>query len=147
MGRRLGTADLVVLSDMEQAASPDPWTPRQLQAVLDDPDICVFGIEHAGCLVGHAVVARLPFDAELQAILVVEEARHHGVGSRLLARVIDQARTWQSERLLLEVRAGNAMALSLYRRAGFGVDGRRQGYYSCGEGRREDAVLMSLPLA
>ncbi|MDZ7854291.1 MAG: ribosomal protein S18-alanine N-acetyltransferase [Halomonas sp.] len=146
--RRLGPDDLAMLSALEQAASPDPWTQGQLQAALADPDTRVFGIEDEACLVGHAVVVRLPFDAELQAILVAEEARRRGLAGRLLTAVVDQACTWRSERLLLEVRAGNEQALGLYRRAGFGEDGRRRGYYSSGEvGRREDALLMSLPLA
>ncbi len=146
--RRLVPADLAMLSALEQAASPDPWTPHQLQAALVDSDTRVFGIEHGACLVGHVVVVRLPFDAELQAILVVREARRQGAAGRLLAAGIEQARTWRSERLLLEVRAGNEAALALYRRAGFGEDGRRRGYYPARlGGQREDALLMSRPLA
>ncbi|MDR9440013.1 MAG: ribosomal protein S18-alanine N-acetyltransferase [Halomonas sp.] len=145
--RLLGPADLAMLVALEQAASQDPWTQGQLQAALDDPDTRVYGIEREACLVGHAVVVRLPFDAELQAILVAQEVRRQGMAGRLLSAVIEQARTWQSERLLLEVRSGNESALALYRRAGFGEDGRRRGYYpSRTGGRREDALLMSLPL-
>lgn len=148
MVRRLGPADLVALSSLEQAASAGPWTQTQLQAALADPDTRVFGIEHETCLAGHAVVVRLPFDAELQAILVAREARRQGVARRLLAAVIEQAQGWGSERLLLEVRAGNEAALALYRRAGFGEDGRRRGYYPARTaGQREDALLMSRPLA
>lgn len=146
--RRLGPADLAALSSLEQAASPAPWTPNQLQAALADPGTRVFGIEHEACLVGHAVVVRLPFDAELQAILVAREARRQGMAGRLLAAVIEQAETWCSERLLLEVRAGNEAALALYRGAGFAEDGRRRGYYPARTGgQREDALLMSRPLA
>lgn len=146
--RRLGPADLAALSSLELVASSAPWSPDQLQAALADPDTRVFGIEHEGCLAGHAVVVRLPFDAELQAILVAREARRQGVAGRLLAAVIDQAQGWGSERLLLEVRAGNEAALALYRGAGFGEDGRRRGYYPAGTaGQREDALLMSRPLA
>ncbi|MCL7939529.1 ribosomal protein S18-alanine N-acetyltransferase [Halomonas sp. ATCH28] len=146
--RRLAPDDLAMLSALEQAASPAPWSPGQLRAALADPDTRVFGIEQEACLVGHALVVRLPFEAELQAILVDREARRQGMAGRLLAAVIEQARAWNSERLLLEVRAGNETALALYRRAGFGEDGRRHGYYPARvAGRREDALLMSLPLA
>ncbi|MGM0536589.1 MAG: ribosomal protein S18-alanine N-acetyltransferase [Pseudomonadota bacterium] len=146
--RRLGPADLAALVALEQAASLAPWTPGQLQAALVDPDTRVFGIEHEGELIGQAVVVRLPFDAELQAILSTPEMRRQGVARRLLSAVIEQARGWHSERLLLEVRAGNHAALGLYRGAGFATDGRRRGYYpDSGSGQREDALLMSLPLA
>ncbi|WP_243726482.1 MULTISPECIES: GNAT family N-acetyltransferase [Halomonas] len=146
--RRLGPADLTRLAALEQAAGPDPWTPDQLLAALADSDTRVFGIAGEAGLLGHAVVVRLPFEAELQALLVAREARRQGVALRLLAAVIEQARGWHSERVLLEVRAGNAAALALYRRAAFCEDGRRRGYYPAHQGgRREDAVLMSLPLA
>ena len=145
--RRLAPVDLAALSALEQAASADPWSPGQWRDVLADPDSRVFGIEREASLVAHAVLVRLPFDAELQAILVAREARRQGAARHLLAAVIEQARKWQSERLLLEVRAGNQAALTLYRHAGFGEDGRRHGYYPARNGgQREDALLMSLPL-
>ncbi|MGM0982830.1 MAG: ribosomal protein S18-alanine N-acetyltransferase [Pseudomonadota bacterium] len=146
--RRLALTDLEMLSALEQAASADPWTPGQLRAALSDPDTRVLGIEREGGLIGHAVVVRLPFEAELQAILVKPGERRQGVAGRLLTAVVDQAHSWHSERLLLEVRVSNEAALALYRRAGFDEDGRRRGYYpSCVDGQREDALLMSLPLA
>src|SRR5690554_8069456 len=103
-------------------------------------------MELADELVAYAVVARLPFDAELQAMLVAPEWRRQGLGASLLQAVIDQAQQWRSERLLLEVRAGNAGALELYRRAGFVEEGRHRCYYPLlDQGTdSEDAVLMSL---
>ncbi|MFG6159024.1 ribosomal protein S18-alanine N-acetyltransferase [Halomonas sp. 1390] len=146
--RPLGIDDLAALTALEQAGQGDPWTPRQLEAALADPEARVIGVEQDERLVGHAVVVRLPFDAELQAILVAGDQRRQGLAGRLLEAVIETARGWGVERLLLEVRASNAPATGLYRRAGFNEDGRRRGYYPPLAGReREDALLMSLPLA
>ena len=146
--RPLRGENLPALSALEQAGQGDPWTPGQLEAALVDPDTLVLGIERGERLVGHAVVARLPFDAELQAIMVAGDCRRQGLAGRLLGAVIETARSWRVERLLLEVRAGNAPAIALYRGAGFVDDGRRRGYYPPLAGRgREDALLMSLPLA
>ncbi|WP_163558141.1 GNAT family N-acetyltransferase [Halomonas sp. NO4] len=145
--RRLDALELAALEALE-ATQPSPWSARQLKAALSDPLTVVLGIDGEDALAGHAVVARLPFEAELQALLVASVWRRQGLAGRLLAGVIDQARAWGSERLLLEVRAGNAPARALYARAGFVEDGRRRGYYPSwdGAGPREDAVLMSLPL-
>ena len=75
------------------------------------------------------------------------QLRRRGLAAMLLTAVVTQCRRWGSERLLLEVRAGNAAAVALYRRAGFNEDGRRRGYYPPLEGttgaNREDAILMS----
>ncbi|MCH4561885.1 GNAT family N-acetyltransferase [Halomonas sp. EGI 63088] len=148
MLRRLAADDLAALAALERQAASPPRSRGMLAQTLADIDTRVVGIEARGRLVGHAIVARLPFEAELQALLVAPDHRRRGLAGELLGAVIEQARRWQSERLLLEVRAGNGGAIALYRRAGFTEDGRRRGYYpprEAGEGR-EDAVLMSLPL-
>jgi len=145
--RRLGESDLASLAALE-AEQAYPWSAGQLREVLRDPAAWVLGGEAGEVLVAHAVAVRLPFETELQAMLVGSAWRRRGVAGRLLAAVIDQAREWGSERLLLEVRAGNAAALALYRGAGFVEDGRRPRYYPplAPDGQREDAVLMSLVL-
>lgn len=144
--RLLENSDLARLEALEQRQWR-PWSRRQLEEVLQDDATGVLGVELADELLAYAVVARLPFDAELQAMLVAPEWRRHGLGASLLQAVIDQAREWRSEHLLLEVRAGNAAALQLYRRAGFIEAGRRRGYYppleESTDASREDAVLMS----
>lgn len=144
--RRLSLGDLERLVALERQ-QPRHWSADQLQAALQDRDCCVFGIEVGEALVGHAVVARLPYEAELQAMLVVPAMRRRGLAAALLMAVVEQCRRWSSERLLLEVRAGNVAAIALYRRAGFSEDGRRRGYYPPLEemagANREDAVLMS----
>ncbi|MCC5881236.1 MAG: GNAT family N-acetyltransferase [Halomonas sp.] len=144
--RQLSPADLQQLQELERQ-QPWPWSSGQLSATLEDADSSVFGAELEGTLVGHAVVVRLPFEAELQAMLVTTAMRRRGLALRLLEAVIDQSRRWDSERLLLEVRAGNVAAIGLYRRAGFDEDGRRPGYYpplhDTADANREDAVLMS----
>ncbi len=169
---RLTEADLPSVVALEEAQGwPMGGSESSLGASLADPAAAVFGLmerdapAEQGGLVGYAVAARLPFEAELQALLVDETRRGQGLARQLLAAVVDQARDWGSERLLLEVRAGNAAAIALYRRAGFQEDGLRRGYYpplpgaghspettphrqgGAADAAREDALLMSLALA
>lgn len=166
---RLTETDLPALVALEEAHGwPMGGSEVLLKASLSDPAMALLGLMERDAptggdeLVGYAVAARLPFEAELQALLVAESCRGRGVAGRLLAAVVDQARGWGSERLLLEVRAGNAAAIALYRRRGFQEDGRRRGYYppaslppdtapprqgGAAKAAREDALLMSLALA
>ncbi|MBB3142328.1 ribosomal protein S18-alanine N-acetyltransferase [Halomonas organivorans] len=145
--RELAVADLAALAALEEAGQVQPWPAERFEAVLVSAQHAVLGLEDATGLIGHAVLARQPFDAELEAILVSPARRGEGLASRLLAAVISRACEWGAERLLLEVRAGNAPAIALYRRAGLEEDGRRRGYYPPLAGaRREDALLMSRPL-
>ncbi|MGJ7458459.1 GNAT family N-acetyltransferase [Halomonas sp. RA08-2] len=163
---RLTAADLAPMVALEAAHDwPMGGSEVQLAATLADASVAVFGLMASETLAGYAVVVRLPFEAELQAILVDETRRGQGLARRLLAAVADQACDWGSERLLLEVRAGNAPAIALYRAAGFREDGLRRGYYpprpsadqtpettpprptgAVGSAAREDALLMSLSL-
>lgn len=136
---------LVTLEAQAQSGASE----RQLNAALTDTDACVVGCFQENALVGYALVARLPFDAELQAIGVDPAHRHLGLGCALMQAVMLKAAEWQSERLLLEVRASNKAAISLYQRFDFKVDGQRKGYYPAVQGAagREDALLMSRTLS
>lgn len=68
-----------------------------------------------------------------------------GLGSDLLGAVQALGRARALANLWLEVRESNHRARSLYRRRGFAEVGLRRGYYPA-DGRREDAIVMSLPL-
>ncbi len=158
-------ATLTALEAIE-ASQAHGLSQSQLVDVLNDDARCVLGAWWQACvssdgesldgesplaeLIGFVVLARGPFEAEIEAITVHAAQRGQGVGVRLLAGAIAQARDWQRdsglERLLLEVRASNAAAAALYAKAGFTRDGVRKGYYPLADGGREDAWLMSLPL-
>lgn len=136
-------------------ASPPSHNPRDHAGMAH----LAFGARaEDGQLLGYALLALQPFDAELEAILIASEARRQGLARRLLDCVITTARHRQRERLLLEVRAGNQAAIALYRAVGFQHDGIRKGYYppaaypvtaspSSPADAREDAWLMSLILS
>jgi [ribosomal protein S18]-alanine N-acetyltransferase len=148
MPRRLTLEDLEALLAFEREP-PLAVAADGLAGVLADLDLCLLGDWKNGCLAGYALVARLPFEAELQALRVAPSWRRRGIAGSLLAAALAQARVWGSERLQLEVRAGNRGAVALYEQAGWRLDGRRRGYYPPrlpGAGR-EDALLMSCPLA
>ncbi len=68
------------------------------------------------------------------------EWRRQGVTEKLMAEVIEVARTKDVRHLLLEVRRSNANALALYRKLGFYAMGLRKNYYP----DQEDAVEMVL---
>jgi [ribosomal protein S18]-alanine N-acetyltransferase len=92
---------------------------------------------------GFALVWRAADEVHVIDLAVAPEARRAGVGRALLDAVIGDARAGDARLLLLEVRAGNAPALALYRSAGFFEHGVRRAYYS---DNGEDAVEMRLTL-
>lgn len=140
--------DLDSLMALERRANDDAWSEILLNAALADSDVEVWGVwdPPRSNLMAAAVVAYLPFDAELQSICVAPDARRRGVARSLLEWVIGRARLHDAERVLLELRVSNVAARALYERMGFGVDGQRRSYYRREDGSSEDAVLMSRPL-
>lgn len=144
MVTELTIEDLALLTALEEQAQSGASTPQLLEA-LECQDTCVLGYWQDEQLQGYAIVARLPFEAELQAIGVHPMYRRSGAGRGLMDAVFATSKSWSSERLLLEVRVGNRSAIGLYQRCGFSEDGRRKGYYPPqGAAEREDALLMSL---
>ena len=141
---RLTPGDIDELTALERLGQAHPWREAWLSEALDDGHAECWGAhDERGALVGHAILYRLPFEAELQAITVDPGMRRRGVARQLLARLIATAEAWGSERMLLEVRGNNHGAQALYRAMGFVVDGRRANYYPTKTGQREDALLMS----
>lgn len=79
-------------------------------------------------------------ELHIATIATHPEFRRQGIGRDLLKLALRSARA-RAITAFLEVRAGNAAALEMYRKFGFVEDGRRTGYY---RDNHEDAILMSL---
>jgi ribosomal-protein-alanine N-acetyltransferase len=84
-------------------------------------------------------------EAELLDIAIAAQHQRQGWGHDLLEEMMALARRHDMRRMVLEVRASNAAAISLYRRAGFADIGLRRDYYPAERGR-EDAILMGREL-
>lgn len=80
--------------------------------------------------------------AEVLHVAVDRRMRQRGVGSALLAMVLDRAREEGAASLELEVRASNTAARGLYGDAGFEEVRTRAGYYRDGE----DALVLAMPV-
>jgi ribosomal-protein-alanine N-acetyltransferase len=66
-----------------------------------------------------------------------------GIGRSLMETTVDEGRLRGASFVVLEVRASNAVAQSLYRKLGFISVGRRRDYYRL---PTEDAIVMKLML-
>lgn len=94
--------------------------------------------EEMGQIVGYAGITIYPPEAEVQTIAVAPLQQRHGTGRALLETLLGESVARGCSRMLLEVRADNAAAISLYESFGFVINGRRRDYYGAGH----DAVLM-----
>ncbi|HBK57367.1 MAG TPA: ribosomal-protein-alanine N-acetyltransferase, partial [Xanthomonadales bacterium] len=142
--RAMREADIDAVMAIERRAYDFPWTPGIfldcLRAgygcwLLDGPS----GIE------GYTVVSVAAGEAHILNLCVAPQHQGRGLAKRLLKRALDSARWYAAERVFLEVRPSNTVAIALYRSAGFNEIGTRPGYYPARSGR-EDAIVMAREL-
>ncbi|HEZ4552428.1 TPA: ribosomal protein S18-alanine N-acetyltransferase [Neisseria meningitidis] len=139
--RRAVYADCAALAVLDAVCNPSAWRQRQFESALVSPSEQVFLAEKDGRLAAFIVWQNLPDESELHLIATAPECRRRGVASALLEYWFAHLPEG-TQRLLLEVRAGNIGAQTLYAAHGFSIAGRRKNYYRTADGKTEDAVLM-----
>jgi len=97
-------------------------------------------------LIGYLVIMLSPGEAHLLNITIAPPRQGQGLGLHLLQQGVTWARLQGAQTLWLEVRVSNARARSIYERYGFKTTGLRRNYYPLAAFKREDAIVMSLPL-
>lgn len=128
--------DLADLYRLEQVAfSGDRFTRRQLWHLLNRAHaLTLLAVAEGGRLLGYGTLLFRHGSgrARLYSFCVHPEARGAGLGRRLLARLEARALARDCDRLVLEVRADNQVALSLYRSMGLGPSDWLPDYYEDG---------------
>jgi len=109
------------------------WAEREYSALFS-PDaprrVALVARSDTGAeLQGFAIARCLSQDWEIENVVVAPERRRLGIGSALVAEVVQRARIGGATSVLLEVRESNVAALRLYETLGFSPIGRRPGYY------------------
>jgi ribosomal-protein-alanine N-acetyltransferase len=119
----------------------EAWSAAGYRAELADTRHRYYlaAVEENASLLGWAGVRVVGDTAEVLTVGVVPRARRQGIGGRLLAMLLDEARRRGAVEAFLEVRVDNTAAQQLYEQARFVRVGVRRGYYA---GGRVDAVVM-----
>lgn len=98
-------------------------------------------------VVGYVLVQHTAPDADVISIGVAPSLQGQGIGRLLLATALEQVAQQGVAQVFLEVRQSNLQAQKMYLSLGARQVGRRKGYYHTATGPREDALLLSIPLA
>jgi len=142
--RLMQPADLKAVAAVERAAYQYPWSLGIFRDCLLAGYYClVFDV--AGAVTGYGIMSIAAGEAHLLNLCVHPAAQRLGYGRRLLNTLLLKASDAQADKVFLEVRPSNEIALRLYRSAGFEQIGVRPAYYQAEHGR-EDAVILAASL-
>jgi ribosomal-protein-alanine N-acetyltransferase len=152
------TIDALTLVDLDAAIEIDleSFAPGELGASAEDPRAVrerslreelvrtwsrLRAIrDESGAVLGYTLFWHVVDEVHLLNVAVAVRARRQGLGRALMLDLIAYARTHAVVRILLEVRASNTPALSLYDSMGFTRFNVRPRYYS----DDEDAIELQL---
>ncbi|MEW6685117.1 MAG: tRNA (adenosine(37)-N6)-threonylcarbamoyltransferase complex dimerization subunit type 1 TsaB [Candidatus Edwardsbacteria bacterium] len=139
--------DLDEILKIEQASFPDPWKremflhdiqeTKQAFSIVAKQREPKSRYQSGGEVVGYAVVWFVIDEMHLGNIAVAHSRRKKGIGRKLLAYLLDEAKKRNCQLATLEVRVSNEAAISLYRNFGFKEVAIRKKYY-----RDEDGLVM-----
>ena len=142
--RAMRASDLEDISRIELSAYPFPWTFGIFRDCMAAGHEC-WVLERSTELIGYGVLSVAGGEAHILNLCVAPDEQGRGHGRRILARLMDLARWHHAERVFLEVRPSNTMAIALYDSVGFNEIGKRPNYYP-GKKFREDALVMAIEL-
>lgn len=135
--RPMTPSDLADCLRIERATYPTPWTEGIFRDELGGPGRVYLVIEADGAVAGYAGLMLVIPEAHVTSVTVDPAYRSHGLGTRLMLQVVDEALRGGATSLTLEVRVSNLAAQALYHRFGMAPVGVRKNYY-----QDEDALVM-----
>jgi len=143
------TADLPDILAIEEACFSAPWTRKMIEAEMSGNPFAHFLVARRATAEGgapSAIVGYVCFwivfeEVRLMNLAVIESMRRQGIATSLVTAVLQAGALQSAVRAVLEVRASNGAAQTLYQNLGFRQTGLRPSYYSA---PCEDAVLMEL---
>lgn len=132
------------VAEIERRAYAFPWREATFHDCLRVGHRC-FVLELDGTIVGYGLFSLVFEECHLLNLCIDPDHQGRGLGRFLLRRLCRIASGGRAERIYLEVRPSNEVAIALYRSEGFREIGRRSRYYPAAQGR-EDAIVMEKQL-
>ena len=135
--REMTQKDIDAVAGVDNAAFPDAWKETTFCEEIEKDYSHYFVCESDGEIIGYVGIWCIYETAELIRIATVPKFRKRGIAKELMHEILECAKTFGCERMMLEVRRSNIPAQELYKKFGFNEISVRKGYYS-----GEDAIIM-----
>lgn len=137
--RIMETQDVPQIAELEKICFCDPWSENSIATELNNPLSCWLVAVCGEQVVGYVGSQTVLDGSDMMNIAVSPDFRRMGVAENLIERLISMLYERKSRCLILEVRASNLPAITLYEKLGFLEIGRRRNYY---RNPKEDALIL-----
>ena len=127
------------IAALEKLCFADPWSEMSIASELEN--IWSYWLV-AVCedqVVGYIGSQSSIDESDVMNVAVHPDWRRRGIAEKLIIGLVDALKSRGSHALLLEVRASNSPAISLYEKLGFQQVGVRKNYY---RNPKEDALIL-----
>ncbi|WP_201575591.1 ribosomal protein S18-alanine N-acetyltransferase [Psychrobacter immobilis] len=122
--------------------SQDAWGYQTIIELLAQDSIDLLVVYQSDKVVGYCLYQVVFEQAEILRIGTHPAYQRQGIASQFFAKLNAELMSNQVESLLLEVRADNVAAITLYEQQGLAVIHRRKGYYQIPHHPAIDALIM-----
>lgn len=127
---KMTAAEVPLAAELDQRLfSAECWSEADFYSSLEDADRFFFVAREGETFLGCGGVQISFEQGDILTVGVDPAARRKGVGSALLAAMLEEFRARGGKQLFLEVRASNEAARKLYEKHGFLPIGIRKNYY------------------
>lgn len=142
--RRMESGDIAQVLEVERACFSEPWSAEAFSATLLLPYAYYYVAETRGedgerRVIGECGVRDIMGEGEITNVAVLPNYRGLGIARIMFGHLMKESLQRGMTAFTLEVRAGNAPAIALYKRYGFHTEGVREKFY---EKPVEDALIM-----
>lgn len=137
--RPMTLSDFASIESVLTSQFDDFWTTSILKQELQNPNSRYFVAIQDDSVLGFAGIWKSVDEYHITNIVVRKDLRKKGIGSQLLEKLIEVAKSEKVTSLTLEVNTNNLSAKKLYKKYGFQILGIRKKYYH----QTDDALIMT----
>lgn len=137
--RRMEEKDIEEVSRIEEETFSMPWSPASFREMLKSGSTFYAVAEEEGRVLGSCGVLQVLEEGNITNVVVEKKYRGRGIGTALLAFLMEEGKKQGISAYTLEVRVSNGEAIHVYEKLGFVSEGIRKNFY---EKPKEDAVIM-----
>ncbi len=130
------------LAQLDREANLTPWTREEYQESFNSPNQFIYIATHSNKIIGCLVYNIVLDEAEILQFWIIKDLQNKGYGTQFLNNfLLKIIHLYKVEKVFLEVRDSNKVALRLYQSLGFNQVGVRNNYYQV-DGWQFDAIIM-----